>query len=396
MVRRLATRLRASVVLIGNSTDSRTRRYRIALIAYSQQSDQVDEDASSILAGRCPHGAPDTDKWHRAVAARAASTSLTRRNGAGERICLPIRHEGRTYGYLFLLPDDGVIIGDPALDEATLFAGQAGSQLASTTAPANEVTDSLVDLMEGDRQAVDHSWRRIAETGEFPTTGPFRVLAVDGLLPATALDALSVPMGSLTAVIMPASDRQTDLAHSTAERVAAADSLVGIGGRCRDLRGVARSWRQAQWSLRVAQHDSRFRPIASWDHLGAYRIAASGCPGTLQDAVLTSSVRALLDHRNADLMTTAQAYLDHAGDVAATSAHLGIHRQTLYYRLAKTQTITGLDLSVGADRLELHLGLTLGRFLLSQQHSLDLAQPESATTPGRVAAHRAPLTGPRD
>jgi len=377
MVRRLAKRLKASVVLIGKAGGDHTPRYRISLVAYSEQSREVDEEISGILVGRCPHGTSeaDGDKWHRAVAARTASTPLTRRNGAGDRICLPIRHAGYACGYLFILPDRGVTVGDPDLDEATLFAGQAGAHLVRTAPSTNDVEDCLVDLMEGDRHAVERSWRRIAESGEFPTTGPFRVLAVDGLMPATALDALSAPAGSLTAVIIPASDSRADLAHVTAERIAAAGSLVGIGGRCRDLRGVARSWRQAEWSLRVAEHDSRFSPAASWDHIGAYRIAASGSAGLLQDAVLTSSVRALLDHRNADLPDTAQAYLDHAGDVAATAAHLGIHRQTLYYRLAKTQEITGLDLSVGADRLELHIGLTLGRFLLSQPHSLDLAQP---------------------
>jgi PucR C-terminal helix-turn-helix domain len=377
MVRRLAERLKSSVVLIGlvgGSADNGAPRYRISLIAYSKQSREVDQEISLILAGRGLHGAPDGDaeNWQRAVAARATSTSAKRRNGVGgERICLPIRHVGCTYGYLFVLPDPGIVIGDSAMDEAMQFASQAGAQLACLPASTTDVVDALVELVEGDRHAVERSWRRIAGSGEFSTMGPFRVLAVDGLMPATALDAMSAPVGSLTAVIVPACDVQADLAHATAERLAGAGSLVGIGGRCRDLRGVPRSWRQAQWSVRVAQYDSRFSPVASWDQLGAYRIVATGGAGLLQDAVLTSSVRALLDHRNVDLLDTARAYLDHAGDAAATSAYLGIHRQTLYYRLAKTQEITGLDLSVGADRLELHIGLTLGRFLLSQSQSLD-------------------------
>ena len=376
-VRRLAERLKASVVLIGlinSGGDGGAPGYRISLIAYSKQSREVDQQISLILVGCCPHGAPDGDaeNWQSAVAARATSTSAKRWNGVGgERICLPIRHAGCTYGYLFVLPDPGIVIGDSAMDEAMLFGSQAGAQLARMPASTTDVADALVELVEGDRHAVERSWRRIKGSGEFSTMGPFRVLAVDGLMPATALDALSAPVGSLTAVIVPASDMRADLAHATAERLAAAGSLVGIGGRCRDLRGAPRSWRQAQWSLRVAQYDPRLSPVASWDQLGAYRIVASGGAGLLEDAVLTSSVRALLDHRNADLLDTARAYLDHAGDAAATAAHLGIHRQTLYYRLAKTQEITGLDLSAGADRLELHIGLTLGRFLLSQSHLLD-------------------------
>ena len=42
---------------------------------------------------------------------------------------------------------------------------------------------------------------------------------------------------------------------------------------------------------------------------------------------------------------------------------LTIHRHTLYYRLRRIQELTTLDLSIGQDRLELHVGLSLGRLV---------------------------------
>jgi DNA-binding PucR family transcriptional regulator len=60
-----------------------------------------------------------------------------------------------------------------------------------------------------------------------------------------------------------------------------------------------------------------------------------------------------------DLVATARAYLDLGGDVAAATAALGIHRQTLYYRLRKIKEVTGMSISSGTDRLELHAGLRL-------------------------------------
>jgi DNA-binding PucR family transcriptional regulator len=36
---------------------------------------------------------------------------------------------------------------------------------------------------------------------------------------------------------------------------------------------------------------------------------------------------------------------------------LGIHRQTLYYRLSRVEQLTGLDLDDGEDRLLLHMAL---------------------------------------
>jgi DNA-binding PucR family transcriptional regulator len=50
-------------------------------------------------------------------------------------------------------------------------------------------------------------------------------------------------------------------------------------------------------------------------------------------------------------------FLDHAGQAGRTAAELGIHRQTLYYRLSRVEKLTGLSLTDGEDRLLLHMAL---------------------------------------
>lgn len=104
-------------------------------------------------------------------------------------------------------------------------------------------------------------------------------------------------------------------------------------------------------------------PVAYWDRIGAYRLTAVATADDLGEAAITPAARSLLEHRNIDLRSTAEAYLDHAGDAAATAAELQIHRETLYYRLSRIEDLTGLDLTAGAHRLELHIGLVLGKFL---------------------------------
>ena len=64
-----------------------------------------------------------------------------------------------------------------------------------------------------------------------------------------------------------------------------------------------------------------------------------------------------------ELAATAAVYLDCAGNVARAAAELGVHRQTLYYRLGRIEEVTGLDLGKGQDRLALHLALTLAPHL---------------------------------
>ena len=48
-------------------------------------------------------------------------------------------------------------------------------------------------------------------------------------------------------------------------------------------------------------------------------------------------------------------------DAGRTAAELGIHRQTLYYRLSRIEQLTGLDLDDGEDRLLLHMTLKAAR-----------------------------------
>ncbi|MCX0246199.1 helix-turn-helix domain-containing protein [Streptomyces drozdowiczii] len=72
-------------------------------------------------------------------------------------------------------------------------------------------------------------------------------------------------------------------------------------------------------------------------------------------------MRLLLTPVQRELARTAEVFLDCAGQASRTAAELGIHRQTLYYRLSRVQQLTGLDLNDGKDRLLLHMALKAAR-----------------------------------
>jgi DNA-binding PucR family transcriptional regulator len=74
-------------------------------------------------------------------------------------------------------------------------------------------------------------------------------------------------------------------------------------------------------------------------------------------------VRALLEPGHREMARTAEAFLDCAGQAGRTAARLGIHRQTLYYRLSRVEQLTGLDLDDGEDRLLLHMALKAARLV---------------------------------
>ncbi|MGW0736852.1 PucR family transcriptional regulator [Streptomyces sp. NPDC002851] len=91
--------------------------------------------------------------------------------------------------------------------------------------------------------------------------------------------------------------------------------------------------------------------IAEWASLGPYRLLTA----LPREIAHDPSVRELLRHP--ELARTAEAFLDHAGQAGRTAAALGVHRQTLYYRLSRVEALTGLDLDEGEDRLLLHMAL---------------------------------------
>ncbi|MBT2539825.1 helix-turn-helix domain-containing protein, partial [Streptomyces sp. ISL-44] len=108
---------------------------------------------------------------------------------------------------------------------------------------------------------------------------------------------------------------------------------------------------------RAAAAQPRFGPVARWSAIGPYRLLAA----LAADPVDDPATRALLGPAHRELARTAEVFLDCAGQAGRAAAALGIHRQTLYYRLARVEQLTGLDLDEGEDRLLLHMALKAAR-----------------------------------
>jgi len=106
-------------------------------------------------------------------------------------------------------------------------------------------------------------------------------------------------------------------------------------------------------ACRAGLAEPRFGAVVEWGEIGPYRLLAALPPEAAHDPV----VAPLLSPAHHELARTAEVYLDRAGQAGRTAAELGIHRQTLYYRLSRVEQLTGLDLDDGEDRLLLHMTL---------------------------------------
>jgi DNA-binding PucR family transcriptional regulator len=132
-----------------------------------------------------------------------------------------------------------------------------------------------------------------------------------------------------------------------------ATAASGVAPARTGLAELATAWREALAAARAALAEPRLGPVAEWTRIGPFRLLTALPPEVAHDP----AVDLLLSPAHRELARTAEIYLDCAGQATRTAAELGIHRQTLYYRLSRVEQLTGLDLDDGEDRLLLHMAL---------------------------------------
>jgi len=264
------------------------------------------------------------------------------------RVCWPLRHREVAYGYLWLL--DSPHLADDALERVAPLVARAAAALAQEARSRQDLGRVLERLLSADPE------ERAGVPIEIP--GPVTAIAVrESQERLAALWTLPrgvlARAGSPVALLAPA--------HLTAEVAQtvqdAYGTAAGIGGTRAEPGDAWQSWHEAKQALRIAEHFPRFAPVARWDELGVHRLLARLGRGDLRE--LANEVARL----DTELARTVEVYLDLGGHAQKAAAELGIHRQTLYYRLGKAERLTRRDLSEGDDRLTVHLGLKAARLM---------------------------------
>ncbi len=282
------------------------------------------------------------------------------------RLVLPVRHAGRTHGYLWLLDGgrtDPAAADDPALAGAVELAAEAGRLLAEREESAGDLARPLATALTGSPAARAQAVRTLAAAWGERTPVVLVALRPAGAglpspwrAPAAGAVSAVLPGEQLVAVAVPLPGR-ADLRPAAAVTAAALAGLppgstAGLSAVGTGAEEPAGRWDQARTAARVAAAVPRFSPVAHWDELGGWRLAAA-LPGP--DPV----VRPLL--ADPVLTATAETWLDAGCSAARASAALHVHRQTLYYRLARIAELTGLDVADGDARLLLHASLRRAR-----------------------------------
>lgn len=326
------------------------------------------------------------------------------------RICLPVRHRGVVLGYVWLLDDEhlsgldlSVPLADPRLAQAMETTTRIGALLAAEARAGAELGELLRELLTGRPAGRDSAraalrdalgaagdgplavvtvapWRAAGDTEGEPgetgdAEGPGAGSALAGQSGVAALcavpDALPDGSAALAALIRLRATTAPAPALTAADRLLRSPraggaggaggrpvrATAGLGAPRRGLAELPAAWREALAAARAAGAEARLGPVAEWSGIGPYRVL-SALPA---QAAADPSVRPLLAPAHTELARTAEVFLDCAGQAGRTAAALGIHRQTLYYRLSRVEQLTGLDLDDGEGRLLLHMALKADR-----------------------------------
>ncbi|MFI1394760.1 PucR family transcriptional regulator [Streptomyces sp. NPDC020681] len=316
-----------------------------------------------------------------------------------DRICLPVRHRGIVLGYVWLL-DATPGPTEAQLTAAMEVAARIGTQLADEERAGADLSRELRAVLTADRgwqydMAVAALRTALGDAG---SEGLHTVVCVTPWAAADAPSSRSLPGtaalctvawgavrpggradGSTRAAQARAATAELDdatdaaalavlvrlrSAEALSPALAAAerlredvDATAGFATPRRGLADLNTAWLEATSAARAAQAQPRLGPVAQWSEIGPYRMLTA-LPA---DRAHDPAVRELLDSSHTELARTAEVFLDHSGQAGRTAAALGIHRQTLYYRLSRVEQLTGLDLGEGEDRLLLHMALKAAR-----------------------------------
>jgi hypothetical protein len=338
------------------------------VVAYSEQTEPMDDVRRDSILRR--HTTPEVLRWFRSAGIFGSDGALRIRAapslGLLPRVCVPVRHEGRLLGFVWLIDS-----GPRMSDEDVMIATTAAPGLALTLfhnslvsgLGARRELEAMAELLAGDRSAA----HTLIEGG-FPHGEPVSVLVVR---PVVALDdsvRLALERGLLAARFRFGSRHPLHLVRfdhgvlmlagpPVDPRAAMGiDVVVGIG-RQRPLGDAADSYREALHAAEVGLRVPGFGASVEWAKLGVYRMLGGVPASELHPGI----ERLLADRAHHPLLTTLETYLDRAGSAVETARALRLHRTSLYYRLRRVEELAGTDLKDGDERLSLHLSLKLAR-----------------------------------
>lgn len=333
------------------------------------------------------------------------------------RLVCPMVVEGRVAGYVVVLELGGRFSPlDTRIGQhgATVVTLQLFTELRQDAARQQSRQEFLGDLLHGGRdpQAVvrrgqvlgvdlttPHVLVRVRDSGGVATeTGAARrawlSIGVAAALGLPDVIATGVPGASVLLVALPAGE---ELAGARAVKMAVAAVLARklpadppsavISVVCRELREYPKAYLEARRVMEMLDRIGRYGHVELAGELGVSRLIAASVPSAQAVQFAREVLAPILAHdagSGGELMPTLRTFLTEGGQIRGTARQLGVHENTVRYRLARIKEISIVD----PDRLDSMLDL---RFCLQILDLVDGLTPSNSrprpdelpTPPGR-------------
>lgn len=140
--------------------------------------------------------------------------------------------------------------------------------------------------------------------------------------------------------------------------------FAGLGRACAQPTELSRGLGEARQALMAAQSFPERLGLCCFEELGVLALLMAIRDRSLLDRFLSATLGPLLQHdagHRAALTPTLEAWMQSNGNVIGASQRLGVHRNTLNYRMQQIQTLSGLDLDNAQDRLNIAVALMIWR-----------------------------------
>ncbi|WP_354700323.1 hypothetical protein DSM112329_00592 [Paraconexibacter sp. AEG42_29] len=268
--------------------------------------------------------------------------------GMRERVVCPVRHAGALLGYLWVQES-----GDADLIAAAATAAEAAGvilyrrRLEQMSGRAREVMELAAGVFGDEGRGGGLAPVAVVRTGVLGETA-----ALD--LHAAFEQALRRQTGGAGGRCL---QQEADLVLAGAPVADLQAALAAVGSGL--PAGVGGPLVEARRAALLAELLGATVPLQLGDvPLEAHVLAAAGDdPARIEVPLVAATLLAT----DPVLAATIETYLDHGGDIAATTAALSVSRAGLYRRLHRAETAGGFALHDGAQRTLLHLGLKAAR-----------------------------------
>lgn len=156
-----------------------------------------------------------------------------------------------------------------------------------------------------------------------------------------------------------------EIVNSVSGQLPGITASIGAGNCYSDLNDIKKSFKEAELALKVAK-SMNVESVIYYKYLGLYRLLFKVVDHKELESFYQETLGELIEYDRLykhDFMGTLNVYLNENCNLVKTSESLDLHRSTLKYRIKRIEEILRRDLGKSNDRIELQVGLLIGKFI---------------------------------